>query len=193
MGHVPPLVVCAVFFFFLAGITRPRDLSDALGDVVFKTAGMVYIALPLSYFMLLKKIESGEWWILFFLTVIWFTDSFAYVGGRAFGRHALSPVISPKKTVEGAVAGVAAGMAGAFAFNNLVSLDAPTDVVLILAAIISVVSMVGDLAESLLKRAAWVKDSGSIVPGHGGVLDRIDSMLFPAPALYYLLLWLKPL
>ena len=188
----PALMIGALFFLFVTALARGGEIKDAFLNTALKTLGVVYIALPLSYILLLRRMESGQWWILFFLTVIWFNDSFAYLVGRVLGRRKLSPVISPNKTVEGAVAGVLAGMAASVAFNLIAGLGADIYSVLFISVVIGVTALLGDLFESLIKRGAGVKDSGTIVPGHGGVLDRIDSILFPAPLLYYMLLWLRP-
>ena len=122
--------------------------------------------------------------MLLLLAVIVVSDSAQYYTGRAFGRHLLAPAISPKKTVEGAVGGVIIGGA-AMVFGGLrVFPDARVSLLILMAAAVVAVGIVGDLFESLLKRSAGVKDSSGLIPGHGGVLDRIDSWLFAAPVYY---------
>jgi len=183
----------AVFFIFslvamgVTGAARESFLNAAL-----KTAGLVYIALPLSCYILVYGLEDGRWWILFFLTVLWFNDSLAYAVGKAVGRTKLSPAISPGKTVEGSVGGVLGGVGAAFAFNYIVGFGKELYFLAGLAVAIGVVALLGDLIESMLKRGAGFKDSGTIVPGHGGILDRIDSMIFSLPLLYYILLFARP-
>jgi phosphatidate cytidylyltransferase len=122
--------------------------------------------------------------LLLLLVVIVVSDSAQYYTGRAFGRRPLSPIISPKKTVEGAIGGVLFGTLAMVGLGHYI-FDRSTFVTLvILGAVISLLGIVGDLFESLLKRSAGVKDSSNLIPGHGGVLDRIDSWLFAAPVYY---------
>jgi phosphatidate cytidylyltransferase len=122
--------------------------------------------------------------ILLLLVIIWVGDTAAYYGGRAMGRHLLAPKVSPKKTIEGAIAGlvgsVIAGVAGA------IWLHVPVSGLIWISAATAIAGQVGDLAESVLKRSAGVKDSSSIIPGHGGILDRLDSLFFAAPIFYWL-------
>jgi phosphatidate cytidylyltransferase len=123
--------------------------------------------------------------------VIWSGDSFAYFAGKSLGRHKLAPVVSPNKTWEGAVAGFLFSIIAALAckatfLHGLSWMDATA-----LGALIGVVGQIGDLCESIVKRAVKVKDSGAILPGHGGMLDRVDSLLFGAPAMYYYLSFLS--
>jgi phosphatidate cytidylyltransferase len=122
--------------------------------------------------------------ILLLLIIIWAGDSAAYYGGRALGRHPLAPSISPKKTVEGAVAGLAASVIAGSAVGVAMLGEAPIRL-LSASLVTAVVGQIGDLAESALKRSAGVKDSSSILPGHGGMLDRVDSLLFAAPVFYW--------
>jgi phosphatidate cytidylyltransferase len=112
----------------------------------------------------------------------------AYITGRLIGRHKMSPVISPNKTIEGAAGGIIFGAVAAIVLNLYLELGMGLASVVILSVVIGVVAIIGDLAESVIKRGAGVKDSGSIIPGHGGVLDRIDSIIFTVPVLYYYIL-----
>lgn len=187
--YLAAFLVASVFLFFFYNMISSRDLRDASYDVAFKTLGILYVAVPLSYTVLLRRMEGGEWWIMFLLVVIWSNDTFALVTGKTIGKKKLCPEISPKKTVEGAVGGMVGGFIAAYLFNVFLSMGLDIKGVVFLSAVIGVVGIIGDLTESLLKRAAGVKDSGTIIPGHGGVLDRIDSILFPVPVLYYSLLW----
>jgi phosphatidate cytidylyltransferase len=123
--------------------------------------------------------------VLFLLVIIWVGDSAAYYGGRAFGRHPLAPRISPKKTVEGAIAGLLGSMLVG-GFVGVAFLGEPWLSVTLISAATAVAGQVGDLAESAMKRSAGVKDSSSILPGHGGILDRLDSLFFAAPVFYWL-------
>lgn len=186
-----PVVILSTFVFFIHGIAlRTGELKDAALGVALKTLGLVYIALPVTFLFLIAALEPhGRLWLLFLLIVIWANDTFAYFTGRLIGKQKLSPEISPGKTVEGAAGGLIGGAIAAYVFNYYVHLAAAAHWILVLSIVIGVVGIFGDLAESLLKRSAGVKDSGSLIPGHGGILDRIDSLLFPAPFLYYFILW----
>ncbi|MEK7773810.1 MAG: phosphatidate cytidylyltransferase, partial [Deltaproteobacteria bacterium] len=170
-----PAIAGALFIFFLNAIIADRDLSDSAADISYKTLGIVYIALPFSYLILLRRLDDGQWWMLFLLVIIWSNDTFAYITGKTVGAHKLTP-ISPKKTVEGAIGGVVGGVAAAALFNRFLNMGLSAPAVAGLSVVIGLAALVGDLAESLLKRAAGVKDSGGILPGHGGILDRVDSL-----------------
>lgn len=134
---------------------------------------------------LLQPQYAGPWRVVLLLAIIMVADSAAYFGGRAFGRHKLAPSISPGKTQEGAVAGLLGGVLGALAVRAIGMPTLPVLDAVALGALVTVAGTAGDLAESLLKRWAGVKDSGGLFPGHGGMLDRLDSLLFGAPVLYY--------
>jgi len=182
-----PALVCLVFLFYLYGLLSKRELSESSLDISHKVLGLAYLSLPLSFLTLLAEFEQGRFWLLFLLVVIWSNDTFAYFAGRKLGRHKLAPVISPKKTVEGAVAGIAGGAAVGLLFVRFTGMDSSPLNTIVITVVVGIVAMAGDLAESLLKRGAGVKDSGTMIPGHGGVLDRIDSLIFPIPLLYYYL------
>lgn len=172
-----------------APASDPALFRAAAADVLARTFGLVYVALPFSFLPLVKGFDRGEWWIMTLFFIIWGNDTFAYYTGRTLGRHKLSPRISPKKTVEGAAGGLVGGIIAALICRTLFGLDVQAPALVAFAIVAGVVGITGDLAESVLKRAAGVKDSGNLIPGHGGVLDRTDSLLFAFPLLYYFLLW----
>jgi len=189
---VVPALMAAVVIFFIHAMRDMRsgtEFKDASIDIAFRTFGVIYIALPLSYLIFLRAVPNGRWWILFVLIIVWANDTFAYIVGKTLGRHKLAPRISPGKTIEGAAGGLAAGVAAALICNSAMGLGAGMPLMAAMAIMVGVLGIIGDLAESLLKRGAGVKDSGSLIPGHGGVLDRIDSLIFPIPALYYILVY----
>ena len=169
-------------------LTYPRSSSTgALG----LAAGTLYVGWTLSHLVLLRAAGPlGFWRTLLVFGGVWGTDVLAYAVGSLFGRHKLKPSLSPGKSVEGAAGGLLGGLLAAWLVG--IPLGLPVGLRLGLGLALGVLGQVGDLAESALKRHAGVKDSGSLLPGHGGILDRFDSSLFAAPVVYYLLaLWLQ--
>jgi phosphatidate cytidylyltransferase len=161
------------------GAPGPAVLRDSAATIL----PVAYIGLPLGAIAAVRAIEGREAVLLLMLTIV-ISDSAQYYCGRAFGRRPLAPSISPKKTLEGAIGGLLFGTLAMTLGGRWVFPDAPLLLLALVSACISALGIVGDLFESLLKRSAGVKDSSHIIPGHGGVLDRIDSWLFAAP-LYY--------
>jgi phosphatidate cytidylyltransferase len=161
------------------------ETMESLGILGF---GLPYFAVPLASIYRLQ--HTDPWLVFLLLAVVWLGDTAAYYVGRRFGRHKMAPTISPKKSWEGAAAGFVTGVlvAALWGVWRLGRLDPP---LLLLAAAVAAAGQVGDLVESMLKRAVGVKDSGSLLPGHGGVLDRCDAVLFAAPVLQ-LGAWLLP-
>ncbi len=147
--------------------------------------GIIYIPLFLSCMVLIRNDVDGIAWIFFLLTLVFAGDTGAFYVGRLFGRHKLCPAVSPGKTIEGAIGGLAATLGAGFIFMNFFLKSLPLGPGILFFLSIGVVGQVGDLFESELKRYAGVKDSGSILPGHGGILDRIDALLFAAPVAYF--------
>ena len=177
------LVLLSAFIVVGAiSVARGRPGPGVLADAAATLFAPIYIGLPLGALAWVRA-ASGREAVLLLLAVIVMSDSAQYYCGRAFGRRPLAPTISPKKTVEGALGGMVFGtlamaVAGHWVFSS------PIWMLALLGAAISLLGIVGDLFESLLKRSAGVKDSSNLIPGHGGVLDRIDSWLFAAPVYY---------
>jgi phosphatidate cytidylyltransferase len=162
-----------------SGTPEPRVLHDAAASLL----PIAYIGLPLGAIAAVRALAGREALLLLMLTIV-ISDSAQYYTGRAFGKRPLAPTISPKKTLEGAFGGLIFGTLAMAAGGRYVFPDANLFLLVLVSASIAALGIVGDLFESLLKRSAGVKDSSNIIPGHGGVLDRIDSWLFAAP-LYY--------
>ena len=180
-----PIIALAVAASLVMAMLRPR-LEGALVDWALSLAGMLYVTLLLSYFVALR-VHQGLPWILVALICTWACDSFAYLVGKAIGRHPFAPRISPKKTWEGTIGGiVAATVCGLIAVPLL---NLPAFAGLLLGGAIAVVAVLGDLAESFIKRQVAIKDSGALIPGHGGALDRVDSLLFAVTLVYYVSIW----
>lgn len=189
LASLVPLFLVAVAAS-LALVMRRPSLDGALLDWALSLAGAIYVALPLALFVALRQGEHGLRWLLLALVCTWACDSAAYLVGRAVGRRPFSPRISPKKTWEGTLGGVAAAAAAGLLAAPLVGLPWPA--ALALGGAVAVLAISGDLAESFIKRQLGVKDSGALIPGHGGMLDRLDSLLFAVPLVYYVaVLWSK--
>ena len=197
-------------FIFLTRAMRNEDLRSGYPAAAASVFAFTYIALPMGMLVQLRQQWAGAFYLLYLLLVVWAGDIFAYFAGKSIGRHLLAPRISPKKTWEGAVASVAASVAvGWLLFyyslpistvllraglierrDGLFGLERPAmGPIVVLTIVLNVAAQLGDLVESLIKRGAGVKDSGAILPGHGGMLDRIDAMLFAAPVLWYYAAW----
>ncbi|MXY45409.1 MAG: hypothetical protein F4Y44_00185 [Chloroflexi bacterium] len=149
-----------------------------------------YAAGFLFYAPMLRNLEQGREWVFLLLAVVFATDTSAYLVGRAIGKTPLAPNISPNKTREGSVAGMVGAVAACVLANSLLGLNVIIWQALLLGALIGALAQIGDLVESRLKRKAGVKDSGFLIPGHGGILDRIDSIALAVPATYYFVIWI---
>lgn len=149
--------------------------------------GLIWVGFLGAHLLMIRVLPDGNYWLLILTGITAGSDSGAYYTGRALGKHKLSPLISPNKTIEGAVGGIISGMIVAAILSLLLLESVPWLFVLMSAILLAIVGICGDLVESVIKRATGTKDSGTILGGHGGVLDRADSILFAAPVLYYLL------
>ncbi|MEW6186201.1 MAG: phosphatidate cytidylyltransferase, partial [Thermodesulfobacteriota bacterium] len=150
-----------------------------------------YLPLFLPFFVLIRSDSEGMAWVFFLLAVNYAGDTGAYYVGRGLGRHKLAPQVSPQKTIEGSLGGLAANALIAWGFQEIFLPQYEPLPLILLGLIVGLVSQVGDLVESVLKRIARVKDSSSIFPGHGGFLDRVDSLLLPAPVVYGFMIFLR--
>ncbi|MFC7061177.1 phosphatidate cytidylyltransferase [Halobacillus seohaensis] len=151
-------------------------------DAGFLLLSAIYIGMGFYYLILTR--DANLEYVFYALFIVWATDTGAYIFGRIFGKNKLWPQISPKKTIEGAVGGIVLACAVAFIFQLVQPLHSSMIVVLLVTVLISIAGQVGDLVESAFKRHYAVKDSGKILPGHGGVLDRFDSLIFMLPILH---------
>ena len=179
----------AVFFLFVLGIATltlftKRPMVEGLPSAGISASGLILIAFPLSFAIPLHAIRGqGPALLLFALVIVWVGDTAAYFVGRAIGKRPFAPHLSPKKTWEGAAAGFLGSILVAFVFMPWVNV--PLIHLLGMAALGSVAGQVGDLLESGYKRSAGIKDSGTLLPGHGGVLDRIDALILAIPVVWY--------
>ncbi|GJL78720.1 MAG: phosphatidate cytidylyltransferase [Nitrospinaceae bacterium] len=176
--------VVSLFALFFAWALKDKNVKVAVDQISYTLLGVFYVAGLSGYFILVQGLENGRLWIVFLFLIIWLGDSAAYYGGRKFGRRPLAPEISPGKTIEGALFGLAGSLAGGIIAKLTFFQGTPLVHCLLVPLFCGIIGQFGDLAESVLKRYAGVKDSGALIPGHGGVLDRVDSLLFAGPALY---------
>lgn len=179
------LTLCVTAVLLWEVFANPRSFDRA----ALSLAGIVVVGWGLGHLALLRDLRPrGEAWTYCLMASIWACDTAAYAAGHAFGRTKLAPVLSPKKTWEGAVAGFAAAVGAVFIFRATVLPGIGPGEAAAVGVVIGVVGQLSDLAESMIKRAAGVKDSAHLLPGHGGLLDRFDSFLLAAPLVYYTIL-----
>ena len=185
------IVLAGVIGSLLAAVAvalyRYTAIEDVFRYIIGSSFGSVYISLCMAHVVLIRLLPQGPFWLTMLIAVVAGSDIGAYYAGRAFGGRKLFPQISPKKTVAGGIGGLVAGIAFAEGINLLFPGNVDFFPLLIAAALLIVVGIAGDLTESMIKRSMGVKDSGTILFGHGGLLDRIDSLLLTAPVLFYLL------
>ncbi|MDD5285884.1 MAG: phosphatidate cytidylyltransferase [Desulfuromonadaceae bacterium] len=177
-------------FFAILFLFRIREIADAAREVAYALLAFIYIPFLLMHLVMLRQTEFGVQWLIVIMLIVMTNDSAAYYIGSRFGKNRLYPLVSPKKSIEGALGGVLGSICGTLLakftfFQQLTFTDA-----LVTAVVIGMLGQLGDLFESMLKRSFGVKDSGTIFPGHGGVLDRLDSILFAAPATYYYVVYI---
>lgn len=184
-GYPGPTITIILFLHLIATVTfYPRySLLDGAGTLM----GTLYVGL-LSYIYLLRMLPDGWIWLIFMLAGTWACDTAAYFVGKRFGRRRLAPILSPKKTLEGAIGGLLGSVLVSYLFASYIYPFLSLPKMLLLGLMVGVAAEVGDLLESAFKREAGIKDSSMLIPGHGGILDRFDSALFTAPLVYYFVL-----
>ena len=187
--HHPTLVQTGLLVAVVTVLSIPLlvevPLLDSLRQGAIVLTGMLYVGLTLSYLVSVRLLPEGELLLFFLLLVTWAADTGAYYVGILYGQRALAPRISPKKTIEGLAGGVIGATIVAFVARWTFVPDFSNLDTLVLALFLTLAGLWGDLVESAIKRGVGVKDSGGLLPGHGGMLDRLDSLLFTAPAFYY--------
>jgi phosphatidate cytidylyltransferase len=176
----------AFFLLAIRSIGSKKELRARIEELQLCFFGVFYVSFLLSHMVLLRNLEDWKPWIFFILIVTYIGDVAAFFSGTRWGRRKLSPLLSPKKTVEGAGGNLFASVLAGYACKLLFFPALTSAQALWIAALLSVSGQLGDLAESLIKRSYGIKDSGRMLPGHGGILDRIDSLLLAGPVGYYL-------
>ena len=182
-------VAAIVVLSFIVGLVTRQEMVSSVQSIAFTLLGVFYVGWLLSYVLLLRLLIDGPYYVFYIFGIVWLGDAAALVVGTLIGRHKLAPSISPHKTIEGAVGGLLGSLCGAILgglwllgrFSLVQSLAA--------GGMLALLGQLGDLSESLLKRSVGVKDSAVFIPGHGGILDKVDGILFGAPALYYYVLY----
>jgi phosphatidate cytidylyltransferase len=185
----PILVASGVVLSLIWIVVRRRE--NAFSSWAWTLGGILYVGFLLSYFVSLRGLEDGRNWVFLALAVTFASDTAAYFVGKMLGKHKLAPTISPGKTWEGTIGGFIGAIVIALLFTLTTPLQLPIGYgqAVLVGFLISLFGQLGDLAESLLKRNAGVKDSGSWLAGHGGFLDRIDSVVFAGVVVYYYVVW----
>jgi len=180
-------LICSLLGLVFLVLRLYSRLDDILLFLSLGGLGTLYIGLCSAHLVLLYALENGVYWLIILTAMTAGSDTGAYYAGRAFGNKKLCPSISPGKTVAGGIGGILAGVVTAELASMILPITASLIEIMIIASALVPIGISGDLIESVIKRASEVKDSGSILGGHGGLLDRIDSLLLTAPVLYYLL------
>lgn len=175
------VIIAFMIFMFVYVFNYPRFHAEQVMPAFF---GVVYVAVMLSFIYLTRNLPDGKFlvWLIFLCS--WGCDTCAYCVGMLIGKHKMAPVLSPKKSVEGGIGGVAG--AALLGVIYAAATDGPMAEYALICAVGALISMVGDLAASAIKRNQGIKDYGKLIPGHGGILDRFDSVIFTAPAIYFL-------
>jgi phosphatidate cytidylyltransferase len=188
------LVILLGMTYHLVAYERGRDQAGT--DFAVTLAGVLYLGWLGAYFISLRNLPEGKWWILVVLPAVWFADSGAYFIGKRFGRHHLSPRLSPNKTWEGYFGGIVVGVLLSALFAAIWRVGAGPDSAItplrgaLVGLVMGILPTLGDLGESMIKRQMGVKDSGKLLPGHGGAFDRVDSWLWAVVIGYYMIFWL---
>lgn len=180
-------IAASVLLIMVARLFSPRPVEGAIEDTSSTLFGVFYVAMLFAFQVGIRAGQDGRQWLVFLYFIIWASDIGAYSIGIPFGKHRLYEKVSPKKSIEGLLGALAAAAAMALLCRVWFMPAIGLMEAVVIALALAVAGTIGDLVESLFKRAAGVKDSGIVIPGHGGMLDRMDSMLFAAPVLYYYL------
>ncbi len=187
LDTIKPLLITLAIIISLIWLLFFNARDHVFSKWAWTMGGILYLGWTISYWVDLRILPMGREWLYWLICISIVNDVAAYFVGRCIGRHYLAPGISPKKTWEGAISGMVFGTAASVGLGLVMSLPLHYWQLIVLGIIITVFSQLGDLVESLLKRNAGVKDSGKMVPGHGGILDRIDSYIFPGVIVYYII------
>lgn len=189
-----PILIFTILALMTAHLVEYERGRDHAGmDFAISTGALVYVGWLGSYLLDIRNLENGGWWIMFVLPTVWCVDTGAYMLGSVYGKHRMSPRLSPKKSWEGFAAGAFTGILGggffAYAYTTWGPLQLPIWQGAVFGLVLGLLTPLGDLGESMLKRQAGMKDSGNVLPGHGGAFDRINSWIWAAILGYYFITW----
>lgn len=184
-SYILGTLVGGVLLSLLIRLKNGEEIKGVVDELGYLFVGVFYVALLISHLVLLRGLNEGALWVLLLFVITWSGDTSAYFAGRSFGRRKFFEAVSPKKSVEGFLGGLLGGIGASIIFKGLFFQEITLADCIIVGFVIGVLGPLGDLCESLFKRSCQVKDSGVLIPGHGGILDRIDSILFSAPFIYY--------
>ncbi len=190
MKDISPFLVIVLLILAVLSMAVSQDLSSTISKMGITLFGILFVGFLLAYVSLIRNMPNGRLWVLFLIITVWAGDIFALLIGSFLGRHKLYPKISPNKTFEGLGGAVAGSIIVALVFSWLFIQNLKMGSCILLAMGLGILGQLGDFTESMVKRSAQVKDSGNLIPGHGGMLDRLDSFLFSAPFFHYALLYL---
>jgi len=190
-GLIPVIIAFNLILAALFSLTQFKSDPFILENTTKQIQSVVYIPMLLSFFVLIRNSADGLAWIFFLMCIVFAGDVGAYYAGKNLGRHKLCPSVSPGKTVEGSIGGLAANLFMGIIFKCFFIPEIPLGQGILLFLVIGVAGQIGDLFESEFKRFSGVKDSGVILPGHGGILDRIDALLFAAPVVYFFKMYVQ--
>jgi phosphatidate cytidylyltransferase len=189
MKEISPFLVIILLVLAVLVMAVSQDLSSTISHMGMALFGILFIGFLLAYVSLIRNMPNGRTWVLFLIITVWAGDISALLSGSFLGKHKLYPKISPNKTFEGLGGAIVGSIIVALAFSWLFIPNLKMGFCILLALGLGILGQLGDFTESMLKRSAQVKDSGTLIPGHGGMLDRLDSFLFSAPFLHYSLLY----
>ena len=193
---LPDVLLLSLFGILGIGLVSflvsPSTTKKYLPDGAAYIFGILYVGLLMGHYVLLRKLDHGVALVFFTIIVTWLSDTGGFFIGKTLGTHPLSPTLSPKKTIEGLFGGILFSVIGALISQFSYVPFFSTGQCVMLGVGLALLGAIGDLAESAIKRSVNIKDSGTIIPGHGGVLDRVDSLLFTGPAMYYYVMFSVP-
>jgi len=181
------IIIFVIILFFIIQIFK-KDYSRLLPNISISIFGSIYLGYLFSFILKIKYLPNGNYYLLSLLFITWINDTAAYLIGTKFGKNRIFPRISPKKSIEGSIGGIIFSTISVFMLKNWLSLTFTR--LIFLGLVIAIMAQLGDLFESMLKRGSEVKDSGNLIPGHGGILDCLDSLLFTAPVFYFYITFL---
>jgi phosphatidate cytidylyltransferase len=184
--HLLILVVLSLFVYFLISARRHHEAQFVhhFKELIFSVFGIIYLVFILFYLSRIYELSSGTTWCVLFFLIVWACDSGAYFAGKHYGKRKLYPLISPKKTIEGSMGGLLAALVLTIFYKLTFFHSMSWLTAFVLPCVVGVFAQIGDLCESFFKRAFDKKDSGWILPGHGGFLDRFDGVVFSVPVMY---------